>query len=171
MCGMIDKKNVINFDFQGWPIEKMFVREFVKNLGFVLNPETNKWELPDTDQVMNAPIVTLEDDGMGYGVREMYITEMHVSDGVNAGEQGKICYAFREKEISYPSVWLEHHVHPGMSVTLEGDDTEWILVDIDETDDGFVFIAKSFPTGGSIHANRKSIPADVIKKMFCVNHG
>lgn len=79
----MDKEKIIGFDFQGWPIEKMTLREVLTSLGATLNEETGKYEIPNNEKLDIFPVV-LEDDGMGYGVDDRFITEATIyEDSVN----------------------------------------------------------------------------------------
>lgn len=56
-------------DFQGWPLDKLnmkYLRKFVRDNGAL-----------DDD----VKLLILEDDGMGYGARNGYCTNIYVSDG------------------------------------------------------------------------------------------
>ena len=64
----------IDSDFQGWPIKALTLREFLLLLGF---REDNPGEfiIEDSNLLDSYPL-TLEDDGMAYGVNPMLITEV-----------------------------------------------------------------------------------------------
>lgn len=80
------KEDIIGYDFQGWPVYK-------RNLGFILDYLGARWfRTDDGREVLGFPAdseelksypVTLEDDGMGYGVNMMYVT------GAEEGHDGK----------------------------------------------------------------------------------
>lgn len=72
---MIDKETIIGFDFQGWPICKKNIRDILQ--GFGLQLIDGKWQIEDTNPILNIYPVRLEDDGMGYGVHEQWIVEAH----------------------------------------------------------------------------------------------
>lgn len=67
----------IGTDFQGWPINALTLREILHKLGFEEDSETitlNKNE--HINELLESYPLTLEDDGMAYGVRPMLITEV-----------------------------------------------------------------------------------------------
>ena len=47
MKGFGKKEDIIDFDFQGWPVYKMNIRSILKNLGFEC--EDGKWIIDDAD--------------------------------------------------------------------------------------------------------------------------
>lgn len=65
----------IGIDFQGWPINALTLREILQKLGFV---ETLSGEFAFTDnpELLDSYPLTLEDDGMAYGIKPMLITEV-----------------------------------------------------------------------------------------------
>lgn len=63
----------IGTDFQGWPVCAMTLREMLLKLGFI-EQEPGHFHILNTELLDSYP-VTLEDDGMGYGVNDRYITE------------------------------------------------------------------------------------------------
>lgn len=129
----MNKEKLIGFDFEGWPIEKMSVKDIIQNIGGHLNKETGMWEIPDSDKLDIYPIL-LEDDGMGYGVHEQYITEVSFSDD--------FCSIFRDTAIAHPEVWLEHEVIPGNVIKIDGQD--YMLDTVVEKDGDFVFNCRKY---------------------------
>lgn len=61
----------IGTDFQGWPIYKLTLREVLKELGFT--ESEGKVSISSDSEILDAYPITLEDDGMGYGIRRKYI--------------------------------------------------------------------------------------------------
>jgi hypothetical protein len=64
----------ISYDFQGWPVEAMTLWEILKKLGF--RKEDGKIVGEISEDLLNAYPRLLEDDGMGYGVNQEYISEI-----------------------------------------------------------------------------------------------
>ena len=91
MKGFGKKEDIIDFDFQGWPVYKMNIRSILKNLGFEC--EGGKWVIDDADPTLDIYPCILEDDGMGYGVNEQCITSVDVFE--NGGK--RYCNVFVEK--------------------------------------------------------------------------
>lgn len=61
------------YDFQGWPCSIMNLKEILLALGF--EESDGKLSISVDDEILDAYPRILEDDGMGYGVDECYITE------------------------------------------------------------------------------------------------
>ena len=68
------KEDIIDYDFQGWPVYKMNIRSILKSLGFEC--EGGKWIIDDADPTLDIYPCILDDDGMGYGVNEKFITSV-----------------------------------------------------------------------------------------------
>lgn len=75
------KNNIIDIDFEGWPVKRRTLREILESIG------AKEIETKDGEKVLGFPVDsktldvfprTLEDDGMGYGVDEMWITGAHM---------------------------------------------------------------------------------------------
>ena len=67
------KEDLVTYDFQGWPVFKKTLKEFLIYIGGIENEDGsitfNNKELLDC-----YPLI-YTDDGMGYGVNESYIVE------------------------------------------------------------------------------------------------
>lgn len=68
---MKNKEKIIGFDFQGWPIRKMTIREILSHLGAVNVDGRIGFE--DCDPILDIYPITLTDDGMAYGVDPEWI--------------------------------------------------------------------------------------------------
>ena len=67
----------IGTDFQGWPVCAMTLREILKQLGFKEDSESiTLTKNEETNRLLDSYPYLLEDDGMGYGVRGEYVTEV-----------------------------------------------------------------------------------------------
>lgn len=73
----ISDSDIINRDFEGWPVYKRSLRSILLDLGFnEIEHDGKKYiSIEVTDKLLDAYPITLEDDGMGYGVNKKYITE------------------------------------------------------------------------------------------------
>ena len=91
MKGFGKKEDIIDFDFQGWPVYKLNIRSILKSFGFEC--EDGKWIIDDADPTRDIYPCVLEDDGMGYGVNEQCITSVDVFE--NDGK--RYCNVFVEK--------------------------------------------------------------------------
>ena len=71
----------ISYDFQGWPVKAMTLREILLALGFEEDTETlTLIKSEETMKLLDSYPRILEDDGMAYGIDNGFITE--VSDDV-----------------------------------------------------------------------------------------
>lgn len=67
----------IGIDFQGWPVNALTLREILHKLGFEEDSKVIyliKGE--DNNKLLDSYPLTLEDDGMAYGIKPMLITEV-----------------------------------------------------------------------------------------------
>lgn len=63
----------IGYDFQGWPVKMLTLREILEELGFT--EKDGRFGIDNNDELLDAYPVTVEDDGMGYGIEPQYIVE------------------------------------------------------------------------------------------------
>lgn len=101
-------KNIIGFDFQGWPIEKISLETIIERLGGVYNEQTGNYEIPKDELQVYPKVYT--DDGMGYGAMGWYVTDIDYSDN-------DICNIWIEGEDININTYLEDGTQPGMTVT------------------------------------------------------
>lgn len=75
------EEDIVSFDFQGWPNYKMNLREILQSLGAVEKDGVIGFNADD--KALDIYPVTLEDDGMAYGVNEKFVTtaEANREDG------------------------------------------------------------------------------------------
>lgn len=71
-----NKEKLVGYDFQGWPIFKMTLKELLLDLGG--KEEDGKIIFDANDPSMKVYPTLLEDDGMGYGINEQCIVEADV---------------------------------------------------------------------------------------------
>ena len=84
-----NEDKIIGFDFQGWPIYKMTIRDILTTLGATFNKDANRYEMENSERLDMFPTI-LEDDGMGYGVNEMYVSEIDIDN--------ESCHIWGDKE-------------------------------------------------------------------------
>lgn len=65
----------IGIDFQGWPINALTLREILHRLGFIEN-NPGEFIIKNLELLDSYPL-TFEDDGMAYGIKPMFITEVN----------------------------------------------------------------------------------------------
>ena len=73
---MTRDEDIISYDFQGWPVYKMTLREILIEMGSL--QENGLIGFKTDDPILDVYPKVLEDDGMGYGVNARYITEASV---------------------------------------------------------------------------------------------
>lgn len=88
----------IGYEFQGQPIKALTLGEVLEGLGFTKNDD-GSFVIKKDDPLLNAYPRLLQDDGMGYGVQEEYITTMdrEIYDSRIEGQNVKVFNLFREK--------------------------------------------------------------------------
>lgn len=72
----------IGTDFQGWPIYAKTLKEMLIGLG-AKEESSGKLYFPEDFPYYDVYPRTYEDDGMGYGINERYITEATCFDADN----------------------------------------------------------------------------------------
>lgn len=121
---MANKKvgNIINFDTEGWPLSKVSISDMLEHLGGKLNKDTNTWEIPNDPHFDSIYPRTLEDDGMGYSVNEMYVVD--IDPNLNEG----YCNIWVERQLDNAQSYLELLTYPGEYWWLN--DKTWCIADI-----------------------------------------
>ncbi len=77
---MKTREDLIDYDFQGWPVFKMNLREILLALGG--RPEGNQIVFDEGSTLMSAYPMVLIDDGMGYGVDDSAVVSVDAREGV-----------------------------------------------------------------------------------------
>lgn len=70
----MEKKITLYYDFQGWPVNIMSLKDILINLGF--KEENGQLSISSDDEMLNAYPCLLEDDGMAYGVNPKFVTSV-----------------------------------------------------------------------------------------------
>ena len=76
-CIMKRKEDLLEYDFQGWPIFRMNFREILIALG--AKEEDGKYTFDASSPTMDLYPQVLMDDGMGYGVDESYVCQAFIA--------------------------------------------------------------------------------------------
>ena len=87
----------IGTDFQGWPVNALTLREILHRLGFEEDSEIMyliKGE--DSNKLLDSYPITLEDDGMAYGIKPMLITEVDNEIYEDENSKLKVFNLFRD---------------------------------------------------------------------------
>lgn len=96
----LNGKLLLGVDFQGWPVVGRTLREILERIGFKESNGKLELELNDSsEKLLNSYPRLLEDDGMGYGVDEEFITvvDNDVYETEVGGENISVFNVFREK--------------------------------------------------------------------------
>lgn len=82
-----------------WPVYAFTLKEILENLGFI-EDENGRFSIELDNDILKAYPRLLEDDGMGYGVNEEFVSctdkEIYEVDSVK-DEKLKVFNLFREK--------------------------------------------------------------------------
>lgn len=62
------------YDWQGWPVSIMSLKDILIHLGF--EEHDGKLSISADNELLNCYPRLLENDGMGYGINERFITEV-----------------------------------------------------------------------------------------------
>lgn len=87
-------EDIINIDFQGWPVYKSSLREIIKSI-CKYDEEEEIYYIEESNPILDIYPTTLEDDGMGYGVRPQYITEVVINSD-DEDNSKNFCHVFIE---------------------------------------------------------------------------
>lgn len=80
---------ILGNDFQGWPIKAQTLREILDELGIEIKSISNP-------ELLDCYPLLLQDDGMGYGVDPMFITEVDKEVYENERYNVKVFNLFRD---------------------------------------------------------------------------
>lgn len=75
-------EDIVSFDFQGWPNYKQNLREVLKGLGAI--EKNGMIGFRSKDPILDQYPVTMEDDGMAYGVNPKFIVDADVNEEDNS---------------------------------------------------------------------------------------
>lgn len=135
----MDKKNVINFDTQGWPLTQLNIRGIIEKI-CTYDPDTQRYYIDADDKILNLFPRVLEDDGMGYGVNEKRIYEFSIF-----GDEEQYCNMFVEKPIKNVELWVEASFYPNCIV--KKGNKRYITRDIRKNESGmFEYECEGFNT-------------------------
>ena len=86
---MKNEEDLLTYDFEGWPVYRMTFREMLEQLG-CKQTMSGDWQIDE--EILDAYPRVMEDDGMGYGVNEKWITEFSDNHGmyINCFVESKI---------------------------------------------------------------------------------
>lgn len=81
-----------DFDFQGFLIPHITLREGLMNIGFKEDKENNRFYIENDNKMLDTYPLILEDDGMGYGAKNRKMADMHISGEERGNPEIHICF-------------------------------------------------------------------------------
>lgn len=76
----IEDLTLSDFDFQGFLIPNITLREALLTIGFKINERFNQLYIDNSEPFLNNVPLILQDDGMGYGANSGKLTECNVDE-------------------------------------------------------------------------------------------
>lgn len=131
--------DIVNYEVMGgWPMFKMNIREIVEKIGFKLSD--GKWQLEDSNPILDVYPRKLNDDGMGYGVNEENVVEV----GVFENDGTLYCNLFTEGTLDKIDLWKKGRFFPHASVMRQlTDDKEFYVIDIKEENEEIQYLCEN----------------------------
>lgn len=111
---MEKREKILGFDFQGWPVCAMTLRQILVSLGAEEKDGTIGFK--SDDKILDVYPKTLEDDGMGYGVNGKFISE------ASADRKDNYINIFIEKQDDKLVETLTSGTYGEIPFVKEGDD-------------------------------------------------
>lgn len=126
---MRNKKDIIDYEFGGWPIYKMSLCEILKDLGAVeIDGNLIFTNSKSLEQIY--PIV-VTDDGSGYGVDEQFVSSVsRIDDKV---------ILFRNREINNIELWESGQFKPYDIVTIIDSSPDVFIVKDIKKEGGYLY--------------------------------
>ena len=79
----IEELTDFDFDFQGWLIPNLTLRQILEKIGFVYDNETNILYIDNDNTLLDKCPNVIEDDGMGYGAKTRKVTHIEKNENIN----------------------------------------------------------------------------------------
>lgn len=79
----IEDLTELDFDFQGWLIPNLTLRQILEKIGFKLDKDTNRLFIENDNSFLDKCPNVIEDDGMGYGAVNRKITLIDKNENIN----------------------------------------------------------------------------------------
>ena len=110
---------IIGFDFQGWPVRMVTLGEMLESIGFRKADRDGEvyYEMKADSPIFDVYPSVLEDDGMGYGVNERFITDSGIGEDKNGNPYFNI---FAEKEMPNKEMWYDNLIIPFTEIKFNG---------------------------------------------------
>ena len=108
-------KTIVNFDSQGWPNRKMDLKSILETIGFGIYEVNGEqiFGIKAESKLLETYPLTIEDDGMGYGINEQFVVDVTKS-GEN--DDDVYCNFFVEAELGNKDMWFDNHILPGQKI-------------------------------------------------------
>lgn len=103
----MNKKDIINFDTQGWPLSQLNIRAIIEKI-CTYDADTQRYYINADDKILDLVPRVFEDDGMGYGVNEKRV----VSFDIFSDSKDTYSNIFIEEPIKDIDIWLEGKFYP-----------------------------------------------------------
>lgn len=157
-------KRIIGFDFQGWPVRKVTLGEILESIGFRKADRDGEtyYEMKADSPIFDVFPSVLEDDGMGYGVNERFITDSSVGDDESGNPYFNI---FAEKEIPNKEMWYNNFIMPYTQIKFDGHNV--MLNEAIDCDGKRFFIGRIYDEG--VIPSNINVPEEAVKDYVYKN--
>ena len=157
---------IIGFDFQGWPVRKITLGEIIESIGFRKcdRDGAEYYEMRADSPIFGVYPIVLEDDGMGYGSNERFVTEIEANDKTGDNHYLSI---FAEKAIPNMEMWYDNFILPFTTIEYKGE--EVTLVEAINVEGNRYFLGRIYHKGlipASINIPEKYVKEFVSKKFL-----
>lgn len=155
---------IIGFDFQGWPVRKITLGEMLESIGFRKAERGGEeyYEMRADSPIFDVYPTVLEDDGIGYGVNERFITDSCVGDGVGRKPYFNI---FAEKEIQNKDMWYDNFILPFTKIEYNGH--EVTLIEAINIEGKRLFLGRIYHEG--VLPSSINVPEEAVKEYVSKN--
>lgn len=112
---------IIGFDFQGWPVRKVTLGEMLESIGFRKADRNGEeyYEMKADSPIFDVYPLVLEDDGMGYGVNERFVTDSGIGNDASGNPYFNV---FAEKAIPNIDMWYDNFIVPFTKIEYKGNE-------------------------------------------------
>lgn len=153
----MNKKNIINFDLQGWPITQLNIRDIIEKI-CTYDTENNRYYIDANSDVLDLVPRVFEDDGMGYGVNEKRV----ISFDVFGNDDDKYSNIFIEEKVKDVELWVDAKFFPNCFVKKGR--KRYITRNIRKKDDGtFEYECEGYISKFSFNGKYEWIEEDKLK--------
>jgi len=155
---------IIGFDFQGWPVRKVTLGEMLESIGFRKADRDGEvyYEMKADSPIFDVYPSILEDDGMGYGVNERYVTESNVGHDVSGNPYVNV---FCDKEIPNKDMWYDNFIMPFTKIEYKG--REVTLVEAINIEGNRLFLGRIYHEG--VIPSSINVPEEAVRDYVAKN--